>query len=235
MNSTTNTHQLNPNAIGLCTLGRHIAAKGWLSATGGNLSIRNGEHGCLISSSGKDKGDLSPKDLLQIDWHAAELTTSPQPSQGADQTALQWRAAGPQRPSAETELHVAIYQLYPSTKAVLHTHSISATVLSRLCLQHVVSFQGYEMAKAIAGVTTHEHTLQLPLFDNTQHLPSLASALKETHQARQAEGGLPYGFLVRGHGLYVWGDSLDDAKRHLEAYEFLLACELEQLKIRSLG
>ena len=96
-------------------------------------------------------------------------------------------------------------------------------------------YELYEMAKAIAGVTTHQHTLQLPLFDNTQHLPSLASALKETHQARQAEGGLPYGFLVRGHGLYVWGDSLEDAKRHLEAYEFLLACELEQLKIRSLG
>lgn len=221
MNSTTHTHQLNPNAIGLCTLGRHISAKGWLSATGGNLSIRNGECSCLISSSGKDKGDLSPKDLQQIDWQAH---TSPS-----------WRALGPQRPSAETELHVAIYQLYPNTKAVLHTHSVSATVLSRLTQVPAVTFHGYEMAKAIAGVTSHEHRLQLPVFDNTQHLPSLASALQEAHHSAQAQGGLPYGFLVRGHGLYVWGDSLEDAKRHLEAYEFLLACELEQLKIRSLG
>lgn len=36
-----------------------------------------------------------------------------------------------------------------------------------------------------------------------------------------------YGFLLAGHGLYVWGTTLSDAKRHLEVFEYLLQCERE--------
>jgi methylthioribulose-1-phosphate dehydratase len=32
------------------------------------------------------------------------------------------------------------------------------------------------------------------------------------------------GFLVRGHGLYAWGETLAAAKRHVEGLEFLLSC-----------
>lgn len=218
MNSITHPHQLNPNAIGLCSLGRHIANKGWLPASGGNLSIRSGEHGCLIPRAGKDKGELSPKDLLQISWS----------------TATQWRVVGNLQPSADTALHIAIYQLYPSANVVLHTQSVSATVLSRLVSANAVTFHGYDMQKAVVGVSSHDQVLQLPLFDHTPQLPTLAALLQQTHQELAGTGGLPAGFLVRGHGLYVWGDSLDDAKRHVEAYEFLLACELERLKIQGL-
>lgn len=221
MNTTTNTHQLNPNAIGLCTLGRQLANKGWLAATGGNLSIRSGEHSCLIGSAHKDKGDLSPKDLLQIDWQAQDAAT---PS---------WRASGAQTASAATELHVALYQLNANTKAVLHTNSVAAVVLSRLVTGAALTLQGYAVQQAIRGAGSAEQHIELPLFDHTDHLPSLVNLLQESHhaQAQSPFAGLPYGFLLRGHGLYVWGDSLDEAKRHLEAYEFLIACELERLKI----
>lgn len=217
MNSTTNTHQLNPNAIGLCTLGRQIANKGWLSATGGSLSIRNGEQGCLISSPSKDKGELSPKDLQQIDW---------------DQT-QQWRVLGQQPASTTTPLHVALYQLYPTAKAVLHTNSVAAVVLSRLEPGATLALQGYAAQQVIRGAGSAEQRIDLPLFDHTDHLPSLVNLLQETHQAQQHSpfAGMPNGFLLRGHGLYVWGDSLDEAKRHVEAYEFLLACELQRLQL----
>jgi len=41
-----------------------------------------------------------------------------------------------------------------------------------------------------------------------------------------------YGFLLAGHGLYVWGKDIPTAKRHLEVFEFLLQCERE---VRSHG
>ena len=31
-----------------------------------------------------------------------------------------------------------------------------------------------------------------------------------------------HGFLLRGHGLYTWGDDLSQARRHVEIFEFLL-------------
>lgn len=204
--NTTTSHHLNPNAIGLCTLGRALAQKNYLPATGGNLSVRSSEHSCLITRSGKDKGELSPQDLLSVSWADGDL-----------------QCAG--QPSAETALHVVLYQQSPACKAVLHTHSVSATVFSLLQSADSYLFNSYEMQKAIAGWHSHQQPLPLALFDNTQQIPQLAAAVKSRYDA------LAYGFLVRGHGLYVWGDSLEQAKRHLEAWEFLIACELERLKI----
>ena len=37
---------------------------------------------------------------------------------------------------------------------------------------------------------------------------------------------IPY--LIRGHGLYVWGSDIDQAFDRLEAVEFLLHCELHR-------
>ena len=40
-----------------------------------------------------------------------------------------------------------------------------------------------------------------------------------------------HGFLMRGHGLYVWGASLEEAKRHLEVFEFLFEVEGRRLQL----
>ena len=114
MNNTAQLHQLNPNAIALCALGRWIASRHWVPATGGNFSIRSGEHSALVTASGKDKGELSPQDLLPVSWQDEQLS-SPHGT-----------------PSAETALHAELYRLDPAIKAVLHTHSVHATVFSRL-------------------------------------------------------------------------------------------------------
>ena len=36
-----------------------------------------------------------------------------------------------------------------------------------------------------------------------------------------------WGYLIDGHGLYTWGSDMAEARRHLEAFEFLLDCELD--------
>ncbi|MDP5138649.1 methylthioribulose 1-phosphate dehydratase, partial [Rheinheimera baltica] len=208
MNNTAQLHQLNPHAIALCALGRWIASRHWVPATGGNFSVRSGEQSALVTASGKDKGELSPQDLLPVSWQDGNLSCTG-------------------TPSAETALHARLYQLDPQIKAVLHTHSIQATVFSRLISEDSYLFQGYEMQKAISGNTTHAAACPLALFDNTQHIPELADKLSQRWQQQP----LNWGLLVRGHGLYVWGHSLDEAKRHLEGWEFLINCELERLKL----
>ena len=61
--------------------------------------------------------------------------------------------------------------------------------------------------------------------------PDLCLLLAQQVAQRWQQQPLNWGLLVRGHGLYVWGRSLDEAKRHLEGWEFLINCELERLKL----
>ena len=74
------------------------------------------------------------------------------------------------------------------------------------------------MLKGLEGVRTHEHTEWLPIIDNSQDMPALAEAVSTT----LSEHKEAHGFLLRRHGLYSWGDTLAQAKRHIEILEFLL-------------
>lgn len=206
MNSSTQHHQLNPNAIALCALSRQIAHKGWLPASSGNLSVRNLTDDCLITRVGKDKAELSPQDLVRVDWRDGDIR-------------IQGHA------SAEAAMHVALYQRDPHIKAILQTHSPQSTVFSRLITADFYDVHGYGMQKALSGIDNHQQPIRLALLDYPQDMALLLSALAAI-PALDAQA-----FLIKGHGLVVWGDSLEQAKRHLEAWEFLLACELERLKV----
>ncbi|QTF07343.1 methylthioribulose 1-phosphate dehydratase [Brenneria izadpanahii] len=182
-----------------------IGQKGWCPATGGNMSVRLDEHQCLISASGKDKGGLQADDLLLVD-----IATNHAPSG--------------RTPSAETGLHTQLYRAYPQIGAVLHTHSVNATVLSRVETAPELALQGYEMQKSLAGQKSHLDRVAIPIFDNDQDIAALAREVA----ARNERQPLRYGFLVRGHGLYCWGESVEEARRHLEGLEFLFQCELQR-------
>ncbi|NQD92949.1 methylthioribulose 1-phosphate dehydratase, partial [Pseudomonas sp. CrR25] len=127
----------------------------------------------------------------------------------------------------ETLLHTQLYSWKPEIGAVLHTHSVNATVLSRLCLADSLVFADYELQKAFSGITTHESQVEVPIFDNDQDIARLAAKVQpwlETHPDC-------VGYLIRGHGLYTWGAQMSDALRQIEAFEFLFECEL---KVRAL-
>jgi methylthioribulose-1-phosphate dehydratase len=208
MNTTTN-HQLNPYAIQLCTLSRWISAKQWAPAGSGNFSIRSGEHSCLITRAHKDKGELSPHDLVQISWRCGEAELA---TEAADSALL----------------HVALYQQFPAAKVVLQCQSVNANVWSRLIKASNFLFSGYELQSAITPQPAQQHNCSLAILDANQPIPLQAAEIKR----RTDE--LASGLLVRGHGLYVWADSLEQAKRQLEAWEFLISCELERLKVTGL-
>ncbi|CAI2501839.1 methylthioribulose 1-phosphate dehydratase [Serratia ficaria] len=195
----------NPQLTALLAACHWIGEKGWCPATGGNMSLRLDDERCLVTESGKDKGSLTAADFLRVDT--------------ADNHVPSGRT-----PSAETGLHTLIYRLYPQIGAVLHTHSVNATVLSRVERSEALVLQGYEMQKSLGGQNSHLDRVAIPIFDNDQDIPRLAArvaAYAETTPLR-------YGFLVRGHGLYCWGRQVAEARRHLEGLEFLFQCELQR-------
>jgi methylthioribulose-1-phosphate dehydratase len=193
---------------GLIAFGRQAAARGWVPATSGNFSLRASADSCLITRSGLDKGLLEAGDLIPVPL----------------------RGALPSGISAEAPLHVERYRTDPEIGAVLHVHTVAGTVLSRADAKRgAVRIEGFEMQKALQGFTTHEGFADLPVFENAQDTAELAERVR----ARIGAGATVPGYLLAGHGMYAWGRTLTEARRHVEGLEFLLCCELEERRIRS--
>lgn len=192
-------------ADSIAALAQDFAALGWTPATSSNFSLRvNAEH-AAITVSGRDKGKLTRDDIMLVDMHGRPV-------------------ASETRPSAETALHVQMYRRDADIGAVLHTHSRTQSVASRVFAQAgVIELKGWELQKAVTGFDSHESSLVVPVFPNTQHMPELVA-----HVDAWLDAGKPlYAYLIDGHGIYTWGRNLGEARRHLEALEFLLACELD--------
>jgi methylthioribulose-1-phosphate dehydratase len=198
---------------------RFLHGQGWTPATSSNVSCRPDADRpeFFISVSGLDKGCFSATNFLAIDAEGhpvGSVVSSDNGSSGAD---------GSRRPSAETLLHRAVYRLFPKARTVLHTHSVDGVVLSLLYEREGgLNLRGFEMLKAFEGVRSHEETLRVPIFPNSQEMPTLAVEVGRTLAATSAPG-----FLLAGHGLYAWGETPAQAKRHVEAFEYLFDCLLK--------
>lgn len=197
----TNLQGFLKTAETLAEIGRGFYARGWVLGTSGNFSavVARKPLRLAITSTGLDKGGLTPAQFLEIDDNANVMR-------------------GDGRPSAEALLHLAIVRSV-SAGAVLHTHSVWSTVLSGTQGHHGgLALEGYEMLKGLAGVATHKHREWLPILENSQDMVELADHVSNT--LREKPG--THGFLLQDHGLYTWGESLAEAKRHVEILEFLM-------------
>ena len=194
--------QFHEIAAAVAAVAKGFHARGWLLGTSGNLSavVQREPLRLAMSPSGVDKGELKPEQLLSIDENARIVSEH----QG--------------KPSDESLLHIRIVK-DRRAGAVLHTHSVWNTILSDLyASEGGVTIKGFEMLKGLQGVRTHEHTEFLPIIENSQDMPALAEQVGKTLNEHHAA----HGFLLRRHGLYSWGQTLTEAKRHIEILEFLL-------------
>lgn len=203
----------------LIAAGQFLFQQGWSPATSSNYSLKVDENEILVTVSGKHKGKLTEQDFLCVD-----LQGSPLP----DYEDL--------KPSAETLLHTQIYQCFPEAGAVLHTHSVNATVLTRyLADAPQLNLSGYELLKAFPDIETHDISVAIPIVNNHQNMRELSSQLEPLLKQFVAHSnGLEvptFAYLIRNHGLYTWGKTLDDALRHVEALEFLFQCELSIMRL----
>ena len=191
----------------LIDAGRFLFSRGWVPATSGNFSARLPDGRLALTVSGRHKGRLTVADILLADAAGNSLDE--------------------RRPSAETALHVQIYRRFPDAGCVLHPHTVNATLLSRRDTEPLI-LQDYELLKAFPGVDSHLCSVTVPVFANDQDIPRLAARV----DAWMADHAPVHGYLIAGHGFYTWGATVDDALRHVEAFEFLFECEL---KLRGLA
>ena len=187
----------------LTAVGRRFYARGWALGTSGNFSA--------VSSRDPLRLAISAKRCAQgRDARVARAF-------GWTSTACLRKTRHGGKPSAETLLHVEIVKRR-GAGAVLHTHSVWATILSGAPGDRDgLSIDGFEMLKGLSGVRTHEHREWIPILENDQDMPRLAHVVGATLERHPNA----HAVLLRRHGLYTWGDTLAEAERHVEILEFL--------------
>lgn len=185
----------------LAEAGQEFYRRGWVLGTSGNFSalLARKPLRVVVTASGMEKGKLDETNFLELDDDAEILQ-------------------GFGKPSAETLIHLTIYRFMPKARSILHTHSVWGTILSdHFFEQGAIEISGYEMLKGLAGVTTHEHTERVPIVENSQDYVALAHVIENVIR----DNSDIHGIYLRRHGLYTWGETVADARRHVEIFEFL--------------
>ncbi|MDN9010557.1 methylthioribulose 1-phosphate dehydratase [Brevibacillus laterosporus] len=190
-----------------------FARRDWFPGTSGNLSIKISDVPLqfAVTASGKDKTKLSPEDYLIVDGDCNSV----------EPTNL--------KPSAETLVHAVVYQSTPDAGACFHVHTIANNVISELYAQkQSFTIHGQELIKGL-GIWEENALLNVPIVENHADIPTLAAAIKEA-----IKPDVP-GVLIRNHGIYAWGRNDFEAKRHIEAFEFLFEYQLRLLQVGNLS
>ncbi|WP_068792597.1 methylthioribulose 1-phosphate dehydratase [Brevibacillus laterosporus] len=190
-----------------------FARRDWFPGTSGNLSIKISDVPLqfAVTASGKDKTKLSPEDYLIVDGDCNSV----------EPTKL--------KPSAETLVHAVVYQSIPDAGACFHVHTIANNVISEVYAQkQSFTIHGQELIKGL-GIWEENALLTVPIVENYADIPTLAAAIKEA-----IKPDVP-GVLIRNHGIYAWGRNDFEAKRHIEAFEFLFEYQLRLLQVGNLS
>lgn len=186
-----------------------LAGRDWFPGTSGNLSIKVSDAPLTfyVSASGKDKRKRTDEDFLLVDAQG----------QPAEPTHL--------KPSAETLLHLEVYAR-TGAGCSLHVHTVDNNVISELYGdQGEVRFRGIEIIKAF-GLWEEDAEIRVPIIRNHAHIPKLA---EEFAQHVRGDCGA---VLIRSHGITVWAQNAFEAKKHLEAYEFIFSYHLKLLSLK---
>jgi methylthioribulose-1-phosphate dehydratase len=196
----------------LAQIGRGFYERGWMLGTAGNLSARLPDGTFWVTASGVPKGRLAREHFVRVTV-AGELVEAPP---GA-------------RPSAETSLHQAIYGWDPSQGACLHVHTVGANLATRLH-DGDVPLPPIEMVKGL-GVWDESPRVSVPVFANPVDVPAIGRAVRARFATDPPAVPL---FLIRDHGVTVWGRTLDEAANRVEiaAYLFDILVEGAKLGVR---
>ncbi len=193
----------------------------WMFATAGNLSFRSQKPNQFwITASGKNKGKLKESDFVCVGIQNSELIknsfTLDTPSN---------------KPSAETSIHRSIYKFFENVNSVLHVHTLSSNLLnfgiSRTEGHRLVPIPNIEIIKAF-GIWEEKPNLSMAVVYNFGNVHEIAEQVS-FFLDKNPKYELPF-ILVEEHGPTVWGNSIDEANRHLEATAFLLDVMQKQSK-----
>lgn len=207
----------------ICALCKQFYDNNWCTGTGGGISIKHQTTGAYyIAPSGVQKEQMKPEDMFVMDGKSKEYLRIPKQF----------------KPSACTPLFVACFQ-HRNAGAIIHTHSQNA-VLSSLLFDKVFKIANIEQIKAIpSGKVDPEtgkliplsffDTLNIPIIENKAHEDQLIDSLLQTFEDYPHTCAV----IVRRHGIFVWGPTIEKAKVFNEAIDYLmeLAVKMCQLGI----
>jgi methylthioribulose-1-phosphate dehydratase len=190
----------------------NFTQKGWLPATAGNLSIKLSGDPLVfgVTASGKDKEHLQLEDIILVDRDCKPI----------EATRL--------RPSAETIVHSRIYQ-ETDAGSVLHVHTVYNNLISELYMaEGKVTLSHMELIKGL-DIWEEGAVIEVPVIENYADIPKLAAEIGDRLDPR-----VP-GVLIRKHGIYAWGRTPFEAKRHVEALEFMFQYQFLWLSLQRSG
>lgn len=218
----------------ICELCRLFYTNGWVTGTGGGVSIRD-VHGpnpniVYIAPLGIQKERLRPREMFVAELPGRILHT---PNDGEGQARLSPDLVNlfKYKPLACTPLFLDCYNLR-AAGACIHTHSQNAVLATliwgdqvELRMNHIEQIKALPKLVAAAdgsvqkvGSMENYETMVIPIIENTPHEEDLLETLQAAIRAYPGTTAV----LVRRHGLYVWGEDIWKAKVYNEAIDYLL-------------
>uniref|UniRef100_A0A671K7A2 Methylthioribulose-1-phosphate dehydratase n=1 Tax=Sinocyclocheilus anshuiensis TaxID=1608454 RepID=A0A671K7A2_9TELE len=208
MSSMINTVQAECN-------GKEIGL-GWVTGTGGGISLRHGEH-IYIAPSGVQKARIQPDDLFVCDIDEKDISCPP-----------------PQKKLKKSQCTPLFMNAYTmrGAQAVIHTHSKSAVMATLMFPGKEFRIRHQEMIKGIRkGNSGTNYRLYLllrvvPIIENTPEEKDLKERMARAMDMYPDSCAV----LVRRHGVYVWGETREKAKTMCECYDYLfdIAVQMKQ-------
>lgn len=182
-----------------------LATHGWMRGTAGNVSavLTHDPLRLAVTASGLDKGSLLAEDIVEVDELGSLVETTSH------------------KPSAESELHARIAGL-TKANAVVHVHNV-ASVLAGDLFPQGVTLSEIEMLKGI-GRPAHDIETTIPVIRNSQNMKQLGDWFEDAFNPE-----VPV-VIVAGHGLYVWGKTVRQARHFTEAADWLLELAVARRK-----
>lgn len=191
---------------------------GWVTGTGGGISIKH-EDRIYIAPSGVQKERIRSDELFVQDIGGNDLELPPKEKK--------------LKKSQCTPLFMCAYTRR-NAGAVIHTHSKFAVMVTlhwpgkEFCVTHLEMIKGIRNQK-LERAYRYDEKLVVPIIENTPFEEDLADELDKTILAYPETCAV----LVRRHGVYVWGDTWQQAKTMTECYDYLFDVAL-QMKLSGL-
>lgn len=179
-------------AAAIVAAGRRLGARGLVTGTDGNLSVRLGPFALAVTPSGRRKDELAPDDVLAVSLDPTDAPAS---------------TASRPRPSSDLGVHRAAYAARPEIGAIAHAHP--PAVLGCLLAGLVPDPDVLPEARAVLGRVAYVPALPL---GSPEVAAATAAAL-----ADPAVGAV----LLDRHGALTVGRTLAEAEERLEVLELL--------------